>query len=147
MKEISEEQLLNSGIYTKFTDMENGEFRYRLIGKDNSAYIRTEARKDCWENSHYHKYCYEMYIVQRGIIFFCELRNQRLVVKKLQENDTIIVRPFVEHNIYVCECAIMHIVKFGQCKNKDWFTSEKLDFLTHHLTQIELEEKCNESAD
>ena len=87
MKDILVEQAFENGIRTRHSDMENGEFRYRLCGKDGSSYIRMEASKDCWENSHFHKCCKEMYIVQSGKIFFCELYKNSLKIRKMSEGD------------------------------------------------------------
>lgn len=126
MKDISEKQAAENGISTRHTDMENGEIRYRLIGADNSSYIRTEAYKSCWENAHFHMNCKEMYIVQRGTIYFCELKDNQIFVKKMHEGDYTITSPNVIHNVHMCKDAIVHTVKFGDCENNDWHGSDKL---------------------
>lgn len=46
MKEILDSELESYGISLKHNIMDNGERRFRLIGKDGSSYIRTESTEE-----------------------------------------------------------------------------------------------------
>lgn len=139
MIDISLEQALQNGIEMKHSDMGNGELRYRLIGKDGSSYIRTEAHDSCMENAHFHKMCREMYIVQKGYIFMCELKDGKLAVQRLEEGNYFLTEPYIAHNVYMTNGAVTHTVKFGDCQQSDWYSSEELDELTAGLRQEDLE--------
>lgn len=128
MKEIDNNQLSEYGINTKHHIMDNGEKRFRLIGDDGSAYIRTESSINSgWQNSHYHKTIKELYLVQKGTIIFVELVNDELNVKKYTEGEFCISQPMVPHNVYMFPDTITHTVKFGYCSNADWNEFKKLD--------------------
>lgn len=134
-------QEIEKGIILRCNEMENGERRYRIIGADQSAYIRTESDQSCWENSHYHNFCHERYIVQKGYIYICYFDNNELKVNKLQEGDTMVIKPHIVHNVYVTKGAVTHTVKYGICYEKDWNESLEMDSLVKTLTEEDLESR------
>src|ERR1700726_80882 len=73
MENISTDLASELGISTSHSRMDNGELRYRLVAKDGSSYIRTEASAGGgWQNSHYHKILQETYIVEDKWLAFAE---------------------------------------------------------------------------
>lgn len=139
MREISISEALEDGIYTRHTEMDNCELRYRLIGSDNSAYIRTVAKESSWQNSHMHEFCCEHYIVQDGTVFICKYIDEKFKIFKLKQGDQMLIEPGVIHNVYMCENAVTHTVKFGKCVENDWNGSELCDEFTHNLSLKQLE--------
>lgn len=65
MKEIKTDNLSEYGIEIKSHIMDNGEKRFRMIGKDGSGYIRTESLDGGWQKAHYHEKIQELYLVQK----------------------------------------------------------------------------------
>lgn len=129
MKEISIEEALEQGVYTKFTERGNGEFVYRLIGKDNSVYIRCEVKEACFGNAHYHKFCHESFLIQNGTLYLFLLVDGQLEVKKLQAGEQYIVEPEIPHTTFMCEGTVLHAIKFGECYENDWYGVEELNVL------------------
>ncbi len=128
MKEINNNELTDYGINTKHHIMDNGEKRFRLIGADGSAYIRTESALDSgWQNSHYHTTIKELYLVQKGTIIFVELINNKIIAKKYVEGEFCISQPMVPHNVYMFPNTISHTIKFGDCSKSNWNESVELD--------------------
>ena len=128
MQEINNNQLNEYGITAKHHIMDNGEKRFRLIGEDGSAYIRTEASLDSgWQNSHYHTTIKELYLVQKGTIIFVEFINNKVNLKKYVEGEFCISQPNVPHNVYMFPNTITHTIKFGDCSKSDWNECKELD--------------------
>lgn len=128
MKEIQDSELENYGISLKHNIMDNGEKRFRLIGKDGSSYIRTESTEEgAWQNSHYHTSIKELYLVQKGTIKFVELIDDKLVVNIYSEGEFCISKPMIPHNVYMSPNTITHTIKYGDCSNADWNACEELD--------------------
>ena len=128
MKEIGNDEIKNYGISVKHHIMHNGELRFRLIGSDGSAYVRTESSANSgWQNSHYHKTIKELYLIQMGWILFAELLNDKLVIKKYLPDEYCFSQPGVPHNVYMAPNTILHTIKFGDCEKTDWEKSERLD--------------------
>ena len=119
------------GIRNYHTLMDNNEKRFRLISdKDNSSYIRTEGSSDGgFQNSHYHKFFKEMYIVQKGQIDIYEYKDGVLKINKLQEGDYFLINANTSHNVYMYPNSITHTVKFGNSQDNDWYPSHELDEL------------------
>src|SRR3989344_3885500 len=110
--------------------MDNGEYRFRVMGPDNSGYIRTvmPSNDRGWQNSHYHKGIRETIVVQTGwvgVADFCDLGITRIRVYK--KNDVWTSQPGEAHNIYMPAGAVTHCVKHGDdvgnpAKNgADWY--------------------------
>jgi len=119
--------------------MDNGELRIRLILQDGSAYIRTEAGETgAWQNSHFHSYLEETYIVQKGWIGFAELVEGSLILRVEKENALFTVSSMVPHNLYLPADTVIHTVKHGKVKQGDWHESKELDALTKHLSELEI---------
>ena len=130
MREINNSELRKYGMHTKHHVMDNGELRFRLIGSDGSAYIRTEASLDGgWQNSHYHTAIKELYLVQKGWILFAEVLDEKIVIKKYTSDEYCISQPGIPHNVYMAPNTILHTIKYGDCAKADWEKSEKLDEL------------------
>ena len=140
MKEISNFELKKYGIATKHHIMDNGELRFRLIGSDGSAYIRTESSLDSgWQNSHYHTTIKELYLVQKGWILFAELLDDKVIIKKYTSEEYCISKPRVPHNVYMAPDTILHTIKFGDCAKADWERSERLDELIKKIDIVNLD--------
>ena len=129
MQEIILLDEIKNGMKNKYTVMENGEKRYRQICmKDKTAYIRAEGgNKGYWQNSHYHKYAKEIYIVQKGSILLVQYINGKLYTNKINEDETFIVSQNVPHNVYMYPNTITHTVKYGKVESEDWESFKKLD--------------------
>ena len=140
MKEISDFELNKYGIHTKHHIMDNGELRFRLIGADGSAYVRTESSLDSgWQNSHYHKTIKELYLVQKGCILFAELLDDKMVIKKYISDEYCISQPRIPHNVYMAPNTILHTIKYGDCTKPDWEKSKTLDELLKKIDIANLE--------
>lgn len=142
MNDISIEEAKLLGVEFIHHVMENGEKRFRLVNQDGSSYIRTEGSTiGAWQNSHYHKYLNELYIVECGWIVYAELTELgELTLKCLKRGGIIYVMPLRHHNIYMSPSTVTHVVKYGggNVEEPDWFHSEELDKLTKSITETEL---------
>ena len=143
---LTVEEVAQAGMTTNHEQMDNGERRYRLVGPDGSAYIRTVAgASGAWQNSHYHTGVREFIAVQEGWIVFVQAGEQGgLHVRLLQAGEFVVSEPHVGHNIYMSIGAVTHCVKFGNTlaeKNSgqvDWHADPELDRRCKHLTEREL---------
>ncbi|NMO98176.1 cupin domain-containing protein [Paenibacillus lemnae] len=136
---IEEAQL--KGINVNFESLENGQIKYKLDGPEGSSYCRTVgAEKGSWQNSHYHQTLFELYVVQEGWIAYAEIDPAgKCEIRILEEGDTVIVEPFVHHNIFLSSNSIIHTVKYGKSSaGIDWFSSEKLDDYIQEFTEDEI---------
>jgi hypothetical protein len=140
MENISTDLASELGISTSHSRMDNGELRYRLVAKDGSSYIRTEASADgAWQNSHYHKSLHETYIVQDKWLAFAELDGDDLRLWIMQPGDIYTTRVGVSHNVYLPPHAVLHTVKHGGTGGDgDWFGDPALDSLTKPLSEAEI---------
>ena len=140
-KKISLEEAQSSGIDVNFELMDNGEKRYRLVSSDGTSYCRTVGSEiGTWQNSHYHKAVSEFYVVQSGWIVYAEIDiNGETDLRFLREGESVIVNPFVHHNIFMSSKAVTHTIKYGGKGPKiDWFSSEELDIFTKKLSEKNL---------
>lgn len=136
-KMISLEEARSAGIDINFDEMDNGEKRYRLVASDGSSYCRTVSSKQgAWQNSHYHKSVSEFYVVQSGWLVYAELNQDRaLNLRLLKENESVIVNPYIHHNIFLSANTVTHTIKYGDAQIEiDWFSSPELDKLTKGLS-------------
>ena len=67
-------------------------------------------------------------MVEKGIVLIALLRDGKVEMKKLCENDGFSVPVGVPHNVLMSENAVLHTVKFGT-KDEDWNGCEELDRL------------------
>lgn len=135
MKDISLENANDFGIENKHSIMENGEKRFRLLCKsDKTAYIRAEGgNTGYWQKSHYHKTIKELYIIQKGSILVAEYINDKLEIKKINENEFFSLEPNIPHNIYMYPNTITHTVKYGKIDDYDWIPCGKLDKILKNI--------------
>jgi len=146
MGKINTEDLASYGIILNHEKMENGELRFRLMGKDGSGYIRTVAGKQgAWQNSHYHKQIMETYIVQSGWMALAELLNGKLKLHVLRPGEIVTTKPGVVHNIYLPKGAVIHTVKHGKCTAEDWNPSEEFDKQTKKISEKEIFQMINKT--
>lgn len=140
-KKITIEEARLSGIELNFEEMENGEKRYRLLGSDGSSYCRTEGSENGgWQNSHFHKFTTELYIVQSGWIAYAEMDQKgEFQIRILNEGDIIQIEPYIHHNIFMSTKSIIHTIKYGNSNVKtDWFPAKSLDQYTKQLSSNDL---------
>ena len=143
-KKIDNQRLFAYGITSDNEIMDNGEYRFRLFGEDGSGYIRTVTENTKgWQNSHYHKTIRELYIVQKNRMIFVKLINNEVKFSLVKENDYVLTKPFISHNIFLPENTIIHTVKFGKILPNDWYPSEKLDRLTRFNTNLNINKLLN----
>lgn len=140
MENISTDLAGELGISTSHSRMDNGELRYRLVAKDGSSYIRTEASADGgWQNSHYHKSLHETYIVQDKWLAFAELDGHDVRLWIMRAGDIYTTRIGVSHNVYLPPHAVLHTVKHGGTGDGgDWFSDPALDSMTKRLSEAEI---------
>lgn len=126
MRDIDpEEAAAEHGITVRHQEMDNGEFRFRLLKQDGTAYIRTEASENgAWQSSHYHNLIKETYIVQRGWIAYAELINDNRKISVYRAGDLFTTQPRIVHNVYMPANAVIHTVKHGEADNEDRITNE-----------------------
>ncbi|WP_062104395.1 hypothetical protein [Bacillus niameyensis] len=139
-RKISLEEARSSGVDVNFERMDNGEKRYRLVSSDGSSYCRTVgSEKGAWQNSHYHKYNSEFYVVQSGWIVYAKMeKGGEMDMRFLREGESVSVRPFVHHNIFLSSNSVIHTIKYAGGAETDWFFSKELDELTKKLSEKEL---------
>ncbi|MGN7761464.1 hypothetical protein [Paenibacillus sp. 22594] len=139
-KPISKQEAHLMGIDTMHQEMDTGERRFRLVCSDGSSYVRTEASNTGgWQNSHYHKSLTEFYVVQKGWLVYTEYSSDdKLIMKYLEQGDSILVKPFVHHNLFMSANTVTHVIKYGGGIGNDWHPSPELDKLTIHIAEADL---------
>lgn len=136
MREITSDELTSYGISMSHHIMDNGERRFRMLGADGSAYIRTEASQTSgWQNSHYHTSMQELYFVGSGWIVMASLVDKQPVLQRVEAGETFITQPGIAHNCYMGPNAVTHTVKFGDTSHPDWIASPELDALLSQIPQ------------
>lgn len=129
MKQLSDIEAKKYGLRTVHHEMANGELRFRLVSDSGSSYIMTKSTgANGWQKSHFHEKKQEFYMVEKGIVLIALLRDGKVEMKKLCENDGFSVPVGVPHNVLMSENAVLHTVKFGT-KDEDWNGCEELDRL------------------
>ncbi len=148
------------GLGMKFANslMDNGEYRFRLMGADGSGYIRTVMPADRpgeWQNSHYHggvlldehsappkKGVIEMIIVQtRWVVTADLLPGGKRQLGLYRRNEFWVSQPGIAHNIYMPRGSVTHCVKYGDdvvnpAKNSDWYPApDDFDVWTKSLDE------------
>lgn len=133
MKELSTSEALELGVSTCHHQMDNGEKRFRLSTQFGSSYILTlSPDKAAWQNSHYHKEKREFYIVEKGWILMAMLDDEGVIIKKISEDESIMMPLGVKHNVFISENTILHTVKYGT-EETDWNPSPELDELVKDI--------------
>lgn len=130
------------GVSTRHERMPNGELRFRLIGPDGSAYVRTVAGEGgAWQNSHFHLEVRETYVVERGWMGYVVLAPRTGTPKwRVLRKGAIVTTPVrLPHNVYLPAGAVIHTVKHsGQVDVPDWHAATELDSMTKHIDEAEL---------
>ena len=104
--------------------MDNDEYRFRLSSPE-SAYIRTESNGGSWQKSHYHSEQTEYFLVEKGVVHFATMNDEKMVIHKYGDGDFFFVSPMIPHNMCLSKDAITHTVKFGG--KPDWNSYPELD--------------------
>ena len=56
MKQLSDTEAKEYGMYTAHHEMDNGELRFRLVSDSGSSYIMTKSTgANGWQKSHFHE--------------------------------------------------------------------------------------------
>ena len=128
------------GITFSCEQMPNKELRFRLRSADGSAYIRTVSSDEGgWQNSHFHKFIKETYIVQKGWMAIAILKEETMEITIYNPDEVVTIEPFVVHNVYLPARSVIHTVKHGITKEKtDWYSNEELDKLTKKLDEQDI---------
>ena len=134
------EALEKHSVFTKHEQMSNGEYRFRLVSKDGSSYIRTVAERGSWQNSHHHNVVRETYIVQCGWMVIAQrLEGRRLLYRLRPPGGIITTTPLIVHNVYLPSGAVIHTVKHGSTMEFDWHADEEFDSMTNELSEQDIE--------
>lgn len=126
------------GITAFHSEMDNGEFRFRLKSRpDSTAYIRTESGPiGAWQESHKHLYLPETYIVQSGWIGYVETENGTPVFRVYREGELFTTPREVIHNVYLPTGAVIHTVKHGKGVGEDRIVTSETKALDDHLKGV-----------
>lgn len=128
MREVDAQEARANGIWTAHHQMDNDEYRYRLVAADGCSYIRVEAsEKGGWQKSHLHEYGHELYILQKGRASLVIMRNGNAICHEIQPYQSMIIEPGVAHNVYLAPDSVTHTIKYGDCRENDWVASPSLD--------------------
>jgi hypothetical protein len=142
-----DEALENHGIKCPHGQMSNGEYRFRLIKNDGTAYIRTEASSNGdWQDSHYHNQVRETYIVQNGWMGYAEEIGGEPRYYIYREGQLFTTSPFIIHNVYLPAGAVIHTVKHGDGAGEKRLEDERTDRFTA-ITRAVSEQKLLELGD
>jgi hypothetical protein len=127
------------GIKTDHGKMPNGELRFRLTAPDGNNYIRTVASSSgAWQEAHSHEQLQETYIVEKGWMALAEQTNGNLRVSVYWPNQVVTTKPNIPHNAYLPACAVIHTVKHGSGKEKDWEGQPELSAKTKSMSEKEI---------
>jgi len=121
--------------------MPNGESRTKMKFFDGSEYIltsRAECADGAWQNSHYHKSISETFVVQKGLVASAHFINKALSLEFYHVGEVFTFRTNEPHNIYLFGGAIIHTVKQGESRGRDWHASPELDALTKDLSEQDI---------
>lgn len=129
------------GIFTNHEIMNNGEMRFRLMGKDGNGYIRTVAKDGSgWQNGHSHTRFSELYIVEKGwMVVATPTSSGELELAIFKPGQTYQTKAGELHNIYLPDGAVIHTVKFGILGAvEDWKPNEDFTSKTKTLTEADI---------
>ncbi len=133
MKKIDNSDALMFGISANHEIMDNDEMRFRLISGHGSSYILTKSGHTAyWQKAHLHQMMTELYLVEKGSAIIVIYENERYQLKRLYENESLMIKPGVAHNLYIFEDSIIHTVKYGALSN-DWHSYPELDEICQKL--------------
>lgn len=139
MRQLSDKDAEALGVIAHHEQMDNGEYRFRLIASDGTAYIRTVAGdRGAWQNSHFHKAVRETYVVQSGWMAFAERKEHDVTIQVYRPNQLLMTEPRVSHNVYLPAGAVIHTVKHGVASESDWHPDAEFDRITKSITEDEI---------
>jgi mannose-6-phosphate isomerase-like protein (cupin superfamily) len=144
--EISPDAALAShGISTLHHQMPNGEYRFRLLKNDGTAYIRTEASdRGAWQKSHFHEKVQETYIVQSGWIAFASKVNGKRKLEVFREGEVFTTEPGLIHNVFMPNGSVIHTVKHGSSSSPDRITNSETNQFDEVTETLQREEQIME---
>lgn len=145
-KNLTVEECEELGIKFPCNLMDNGEYRFRLMQSGQNAgygYIMTvmPGTSSGWQNSHYHNWVMETYIVQNGWIGLAELLfGGQVKISVYRKDELFTTQPGSVHNVYMAAGAVIHTVKHGGDRSleKDWFASPELDEKVKSLGEADI---------
>lgn len=142
--ELAPEQASALGVRTKHEEISNGQYRFRLLSRDGSGYVRTEAECSTWARSHFHDKLIETFIVQSEWIVIAELKfpshrasgDDHVAFHPIGPGEVHTTEPGIIHNVYFPCGAVLHTVKHGGPGHEegDWHGSATLDAHTRKLS-------------
>jgi hypothetical protein len=139
MQKLSDQDAAALGVRTHHEQMDNGEYRFRLVAADGTAYIRTVAgARGAWQNSHYHESVRETYIVQSGWMAFAQRVEGKVTLQVYRPCELLTTEPRVSHNVYLPAGAVVHTVKYGGANESDWHADMELDKVTKVITEDQM---------
>ena len=125
---VKDNYLLENNISMSIEKMPNTETRYRIKIDNNTLYSITKSgEKLSWQNSHYHKDCNELYLVQEGKILIVIQDKEKISKKILIKGQMIDIKPNISHNVYMFEDTETCVLKYGDVKPNDWHSDKNLD--------------------
>ncbi|MBR0852510.1 hypothetical protein JQ543_32605 [Bradyrhizobium diazoefficiens] len=139
MRQLNDQDAAALGVLTNHEQMDNGEYRFRLVGADGAAYIRTVAGgRGAWQNSHFHEAVRETYIVQSGWMALAQRNEQGVTLQVYRPGQLLTTEPRVSHNVYLPANAVIHTVKYGGANESDWHADKELDRATKPITEDQI---------
>ena len=129
MKVMTDDMKLNkNNVLFSVEKMPNTELRYRFKIDDNTIYSVTKSGENFeWQNSHYHKFCNEVYVVQSGKIIMVTKKDKCVIKKVAKTGDVIAVGQNEPHNLFLSKDAQICVLKYGNIKSDDWYSDKSLD--------------------
>lgn len=145
MRQLSDKDAEALGVLTRHEQMDNGEYRFRLLASDGAAYIRTVAGDHgAWQNSHFHEAARETYIVQSGWMVFAQRKEQEVTLQVYRPSQLLTTEPRVSHNVYLPAGAVIHTVKHGVASESDWHADAELDRITKPISEDQMRRMAGE---
>lgn len=125
---IDEMELNKNNVLFSVEKMPNTELRYRFKIDDNTIYSVTKSGENYeWQNSHFHKFCNEVYVVQSGKIIMVTKKGKCIYKKVAKTGDVISVGPNEAHNVFLSKDTQICVLKYGNIKSNDWYSDASLD--------------------
>ena len=145
MRQLNDKDAAALGVSTHHEQMDNGEYRFRLMASDGTAYVRTVAGdRGAWQNSHFHETVRETYIVQSGWMAFAQRKGQEVTLQVYRQSQLLTTEPRVSHNVYLPAGAVIHTVKYGVASESDWHADAELDRVTKSITEDQIARAAGE---
>lgn len=134
------EALEKHGVFTNHEQMPDGEYRFRLVSKDGSSYIRTVVEVGSWQSSHHHNVLRETYIVQCGWMVIAQRIEGHRSLYRMLPGGVFTTIPLIAHNVYLPSGAIIHTVKHGITTEIDWYADTDFDSETKELSEQHIDQ-------